>query len=233
MTRPARVPAASVPAKRRSTSSQVFEKLRDMVILYEIKPGERLNEVALAEKLGVSRTPVRDALHLLARDGFLEESGRGYIRRPLNLKEMLDVYEAREAIEVECLKLASQRATPEQIAEIEAFLAESRTVPENYPVLDLVSLDEKFHDMLAQLSGNNELRRILNELNGRIRFVRWINMEQIGRGKTQAEHAAILQALRDKDADAAEACMRSHISQRTAQIKESITEGLARIFLRD
>lgn len=204
-----------------------------MVILYEIKPGERLNEVALAEKLGVSRTPVRDALHLLARDGFLEESGRGYIRRPLNLKEMLDVYEAREAIEVECLKLASQRATPEQIAEIEAFLAESRTVPENYPVLDLVSLDEKFHDMLAQLSGNNELRRILNELNGRIRFVRWINMEQIGRGKTQAEHAAILQALRDKDADAAEACMRSHISQRTAQIKESITEGLARIFLRD
>jgi len=204
-----------------------------MVILYEIKPGERLNEVALAEKLGVSRTPVRDALHLLARDGFLEESGRGYIRRPLNLKEMLDVYEAREAIEVECLKLASQRATPEQIAEIEAFLAESRAVPENYPVLDLVSLDEKFHDMLAQLSGNNELRRILNELNGRIRFVRWINMEQIGRGKTQAEHAAILQALRDKDADAAEACMRSHISQRTAQIKESITEGLARIFLRD
>jgi DNA-binding GntR family transcriptional regulator len=204
-----------------------------MVILYEIKPGERLNEVALAEKLEVSRTPIRDALNLLARDGFLEESGRGYVRRSLNLKETLDLYEAREAIEVECLRLASRRATPEQLAEVEAFLDQSRSVPKDYPVLDLVALDEKFHDMLAVLSGNSELRRMLNELNGRIRFVRWISMEQIGRGKTQAEHAEILAALRSKDLDTAQACMRSHISQRTLQIKESITAGLARIFLGD
>jgi DNA-binding GntR family transcriptional regulator len=204
-----------------------------MVILYEIKPGERLNEVALAEKLEVSRTPIRDALNLLARDGFLEESGRGYVRRSLNLKETLDLYEAREAIEVECLRLASRRATPEQLAEVEAFLDQSRSVPKDYPVLDLVALDEKFHDMLAVLSGNSELRRMLDELNGRIRFVRWISMEQIGRGKTQAEHAEILAALRNKDLDTAQACMRSHISQRTLQIKESITAGLARIFLGD
>lgn len=204
-----------------------------MVILYEIKPGERLNEVALAEKLEVSRTPIRDALNLLARDGFLEESGRGYVRRSLNLKETLDLYEAREAIEVECLRLASRRATPEQLTEVEAFLDQSRTVPKDYPVLDLVALDEKFHDMLAGLSGNSELRRMLDDLNGRIRFVRWISMEQIGRSKTQAEHAEILAALRNKDLDTAQACMRSHISQRTLQIKESITAGLARIFLGD
>lgn len=204
-----------------------------MVILYEIKPGERLNEVALAEKLEVSRTPIRDALNLLARDGFLEESGRGYVRRSLDLKETQDLYEAREAIEVECLRLASRRATPEQLAEVEAFLDQSREVPEGHPVLELVALDEKFHDMLAELSGNDELRRMLDELNARIRFVRWINMEKIGRGKTQAEHAEILAALRDKDLDAAQARMRSHISQRTMQIKESITAGLARIFLGD
>jgi len=227
------IAATARPAggRARNTSSQVYEKLRDMVILYEIKPGERLNEVALAEKLEVSRTPVRDALNLLARDGFLEESGRGYVRRSLNLKETQDLYEAREAIEAECLRLAARRATPEQLDKVAAFLGQSRKVPKDYPVLDLVALDEKFHDMLAELSGNNELRRMLGELNARIRFVRWINMEQIGRGKTQAEHAQILAALRDHDLDKAQACMRAHISQRTQQIKESITMGLARIFL--
>ena len=135
-------PAGRASGRSRSTSSQVYEKLREMVILYDIKPGERLNEVALAEKLEVSRTPIRDALNLLARDGFLEESGRGYVRRSLNLKETLDLYEAREAIEVECLRLAAQRATPAQLDEVEAFLARSRETPEDCPVLDLVALDE-------------------------------------------------------------------------------------------
>ncbi|MBV6306897.1 GntR family transcriptional regulator [Candidimonas humi] len=233
MTAPTPAPAGRASGRSRSTSSQVYEKLREMVILYDIKPGERLNEVALAEKLEVSRTPIRDALNLLARDGFLEESGRGYVRRSLNLKETLDLYEAREAIEVECLRLAAQRATPAQLDEVEAFLARSRETPQDCPVLDLVALDEQFHDMLAELSGNSELRRMLDELNARIRFVRWISMEQIGRGKTQAEHAEILAALRGKDLEAAQARMRKHISQRTLQIKEAITAGLARIFLGD
>lgn len=159
--------------KGRRAFSQVLEKLREMVISYEIKPGERLNEVALAERLGVSRTPVREALHFLARDGFLAEAGRGYVRRPLNLKEMIDLYETREVLEVACLQLAAGRATPQRLDALEAFLAESRAKSPDLPVTELVSLDETFHHMLAEMSGNHELQRILHNVNERIRFIRW------------------------------------------------------------
>src|SRR5690606_38970510 len=140
------------------------EKLREMVISYEIKPGERLNEVALAERLGVSRTPVREALHFLARDGFLAEAGRGYVRRPLNLKEMIDLYETREVLEVACLQLAAGRSSPQRLDALEAFLAESRAKSPDLPVTELVSLDETFHRMLAEMSGNHELQRILDNV---------------------------------------------------------------------
>ncbi|AWP73248.1 GntR family transcriptional regulator [Bordetella bronchiseptica] len=219
--------------KGRRAFSQVLEKLREMVISYEIKPGERLNEVALAERLGVSRTPVREALHFLARDGFLAEAGRGYVRRPLNLKEMIDLYETREVLEVACLQLAAERATPQRLDALEAFLAESRAKSPDLPVTELVSLDETFHHMLAEMSGNHELQRILHNVNERIRFIRWINMERIGRDKTQAEHAAILAALRAGDIATAQQNLRSHISKRTEQIKECIAQGLARIYLDD
>lgn len=233
MNEPMKKTSAEPAEKGRRASSQVLEKLREMVISYEIKPGERLNEVALAERLGVSRTPVREALHFLARDGFLMEAGRGYIRRPLNVKEMIDLYETREVLEVACLQLAVERATPEMLDALEAFLAESRAQSSELPVTELVRLDETFHQMLAEMSGNNELLRILLNLNERIRFIRWINMEYIGREKTQAEHAAIIEALRARDVSTAQQYLRSHISKRTEQIKESIAQGLARIYLDD
>lgn len=214
-------------------SLHVLDKLREMVISYEIKPGERLNEVALAESLGVSRTPVREALHFLARDGFLVKAGRGYIRRPLSVKEMIDLYETREALEVACLQLAVERASPEKLDALEDFLTESRSKSSDVPVTELVRLDETFHQMLAEMSGNHELQRILLNLNERIRFIRWINMERIGRDKTQAEHVAIVAALRAHDAATAQQYLRTHISQRTEQIKESIAQGLARIYLSD
>ncbi|WP_447921242.1 GntR family transcriptional regulator [Achromobacter aegrifaciens] len=217
--------------KGRRAFSHVLEKLREMVISYEIKPGERLNEVALAERLGVSRTPVREALHLLARDGFLAEAGRGYVRRQLNLKEMIDLYETREVLEIACLQLAFERASPQKLDALEAFLAESRGKSSDLPVTELVHLDETFHQMLAEMSGNHELQRVLLNVNERIRFIRWINMERVGRDKTQAEHAAILAALRAGDIAAAQRNLRSHISKRTEQIKESIAQGLARIYL--
>jgi len=219
--------------KGRSASSQVLEKLREMVISFEIKPGERLNEVALAERLGVSRTPVRQALHSLARDGFLVEASRGYSRRPLNVKEMVDLYETREVLEAACLQLAVERATPAHLDALEAFLHESRGKSSDLPATELVRLDETFHQMLAEMSGNGELQRILLNLNERIRFIRWINMESIGRETTQAEHAEIVAALRARDVEAAQRFLRSHISKRTEQIKETITKGLARIYLND
>ncbi len=94
-----------------------------------MKPGERLNELELAARFGVSRTPIREALNRLASEGLLVESTRGYIRKPLDIQEMADLYEARMAIERECLRLAFDRATEQQLQDISGFLAASMATP--------------------------------------------------------------------------------------------------------
>lgn len=227
---PARQPAA-IPATRRARGQGVTEVLRRMAIAYELKPGERLSEIELAARLGVSRTPVREALNRLVTEGFLVPCSRGFMRRPLDVQESLDLYEARIAIERECLRLAIERATGAQIAEAEAYLTQSRRVPAATPVEQLVELDEGFHGRIAAMAGNAELQRLLANLNERIRFIRWLDMEKVGRDATQREHGAILKALRARDADAGQRLLAGHIGLRREQIVEAITRGLARIYL--
>jgi DNA-binding GntR family transcriptional regulator len=220
----------STPGKR-TLGSDVFEALRKMAISYEMKPGERLNELDLAEKLGVSRTPVREALKRLAAEGLLMESSRGYVRRPLEIQEMFNLYEARVAIERECFRLAFERATEDDLRDISDYLKASVHVPADTNVERLVELDEGFHLRIAAMSKNAELKRILISLNERIRFIRWIDMENVGRDSTQKEHWEIVNAMLDRDMERGLARISSHISVRREQIVDKITKGLARIYI--
>ena len=226
-----KTPPAPISAVRRERGSSVLSILRDMAISYQLKPGERLSEIELAERLGVSRTPVREALNTLATDGFLVASSRGFARRPLDIQEMQDLYEARMAVERECLRLAMERATAEQIRALTTFLEHSKSVPPDTPVRALVALDESFHLQIADMAGNAELRRMLASLNERIRFIRWIDMETVGRDSTQKEHQQIARALKARDWAAGEQHLGAHIGLRREQIVEAITRGLARIYL--
>ena len=226
-----KTPPAPISAVRRERGSSVLSILRDMAISYQLKPGERLSEIELAERLGVSRTPVREALNTLATDGFLVASSRGFARRPLDIQEMQNLYEARMAVERECLRLAMERATAEQIRALTTFLEHSKSVPPDTPVRALVALDESFHLQIADMAGNAELRRMLASLNERIRFIRWIDMETVGRDSTQKEHQQIARALKARDWAAGEQHLGAHIGLRREQIVEAITRGLARIYL--
>lgn len=202
-----------------------------MAIFYEMKPGERLHELDLAEKLGVSRTPVREALKRLAAEGLIKESSRGYIRAPLEVQETVNLYEARVAIERECFRLAFERATSDDVQEIAAFLKESMAAPADTAIERLVELDEAFHLRIADMSQNGELKRILVSLNERIRFIRWIDMENVGRDSTQNEHREIVSALLERDLERGLLHLSAHIALRREQIVEKITKGLAKIYI--
>jgi DNA-binding GntR family transcriptional regulator len=221
----------TISSTRRERGSDVLATLRQMAISYQLKPGERLSEIELAERLGVSRTPVREALSRLVNDGFLAPVSRGFMRRPLEVQETLDLYEARVAIESACLTMAIERATDEEIAEAFVYLEKSRKVPRNTPIEKLVELDEGFHLRIADMARNAELKRVLVNLNERIRFIRWIDMESVGRDSTQSEHAAILKALKSRDPQASTKALHAHISLRRDQIVEAIKHGLAKIYL--
>lgn len=221
---------ANIDGKRR-LGTDVFETLRKMAIFYEMKPGERLNELDLAEKLGVSRTPVREALKRLAAEGLLKESSRGYIRAPLEIQETVNLYEARVAIERECFRLAFERATEEERRDIADFIKTSMVAPGNTPIEQLVELDEAFHLRIADMSKNSELKRMLVSLNERIRFIRWIDMENVGRDSTQNEHLEIVNALLERDLERGLIHLSAHIALRREQIIEKITKGLAKIYI--
>ncbi len=218
-------------AETKTVVERTYEQLKSLAISFELRPGDRLNEGQLSARLGISRTPLREALNRLAADGFLTLSpGRGFFRRPLDPKEIFDLYELRLQIETAGARLAADRASAAQLEEIAHFLEESSADRPERSIADLVGLDEAFHRRLMALSGNAEMLRVLDNVHGRIRFVRWIHMEG-RRSHTQAEHKAILDALRDGDADRCVELLRGHIGRRLEQVVEAVREGYLRIYM--
>jgi DNA-binding GntR family transcriptional regulator len=222
-------------ARSRSDSrvDQVYAQLKRMAAGYEFKPGERINEVELARRLGASRTPLREALNRLATEGFFTFAvNHGFFCRELDPVEVFDLYELRNGLEQAAAALAVARAKLVEIEELEEFLARtSPAVLKNETIEVLVKLDETFHERLVAMSGNHQMLRVLENINARIRFVRWIDMERVGREKTQAEHRAIVKAMRERDQERCLELLDKHISRRREQIVAAIKEGLASIYI--
>ena len=206
-----------------SSVDRVYEQLRTMTIDYEIKPGERLNEGELARSLGVSRTPLREALNRLNIEGLLRfVPGKGFFCRDLDVKEVFSLYELRHAIEVAALRLSIVRAKNEDIDVLLAFLDATGPEPADRTTDELVELDEKFHERLMKMSGNDEMVRVLRNVNARIRLVRWIDMNRADRKVTQSEHRALLMALKARDEITCVELLEKHITRRLDQITSAL-----------
>ncbi|MCW6506952.1 GntR family transcriptional regulator [Lichenifustis flavocetrariae] len=213
--------------------ARLYELLIDAMVRFDFRPGEHLNEGAIARDFGVSRTPVREALSKLVVAGFIDhEPGQGFFRRQLDPKEIFDLYELRQQIEVGAVRLAVERATPQALAELDAFLARSMAATPDCSVDALVDLDEQFHQSLVKLSGNGEMLRCLQGINARIRFVRWIDMRG-RRDVTQGEHRAVLDAIAARDSLRGCELMNKHVQRRLEQIVERVRESYGRIYVGD
>jgi DNA-binding GntR family transcriptional regulator len=216
-----------------SVVDRLHTELRGMAMTFRFLPGERLNEAILAKELGVSRTPLREALNRLSTEGFLTFSANnGFFRKPLDVKEIFDLYEFRMHLEVSAVKLTVERATDEQLAEIEKFLAESAREEPRRTIDDLVTLDEQFHEMLMKLTGNVQMLNSLRNINARIQFVRWLDMTE-RRSETQSQHKQIVRALRKRDRSESERLLADHIARRLDQIVEKVERSYGRIYVRN
>ncbi|MCW5221069.1 GntR family transcriptional regulator [Verminephrobacter aporrectodeae] len=219
-------------AAKDSVVHLVHGQLRSMAIGYEFKPGERLNEGELAKRLGVSRTPLREALHRLNTEGLLHfVPGKGFFCRDLDVHEIFSLYEVRKAIEVAAIRLAIGRAKDQDIDDLLGFLGSTGPAPGNRSTDELVELDETFHERLIALSGNPEMLRVLRNLNARIHLVRWIDMERCDRTLTQTEHLSALQALKARNDTACVAILEKHIDRRLDQITSALRAGYAQIYM--
>lgn len=215
------------------TVNDVYERLTDMVVMYAIRPGERINEVALAEQLGVSRTPLREALHRLVAVHMLDMvPNRGFYGRKLERQEVFDLYEFRNAIELAAVDMALCRASDEPIKQLLTqweFIADNAS---SMSAHDLVLEDERFHVSLAGLSGNQELVRSLHAVNARIHYMRWSAMEG-GPHDWHGEHIALLDALLQRDAATCRDILNRHISRRMEEIVQFIRASVIRLYTSD
>lgn len=215
-----------------SSVDKVYDQVRAMATDFEFKPDERINEGALAGKLGTSRTPLREALNRLVAEGFLTfQNGRGFFCRSLDPDQILGLYEARQAIECEALRLAVSRATDDEIAEVMVFLEETETAYSSSSSSEaLVELDEAFHLRLVRMAKNQELERILANVNARIRYVRWIDMSE-RRGITPAAHVRIVEALAARNETLAVDELRSHIGKRSEEATEAVRTAYSQLYV--
>lgn len=215
-----------------SVVDRVYEQLKAMAVSYEFKPGERLNEGDIARRLGVSRTPLREALNRLNTEGFLRFApGKGFFCRELDAHEIFDLYELRKSIEVAAVRLAIRRAKDDDIDALIAFLDATGPDPGERTAVEQVELDETFHERLMAMSNNAEMLRVLRNVNARIRFVRWIDMDRINRSASQGEHRAVAVGLKARDEAACVSVLEKHIDRRLDQITSAIKEGYAQIYM--
>ncbi len=223
--------AREAPVRPARGAEHIYDRLKSMAITFAIRPDTRVNEVELSKALHVSRTPLREALNRLMVEGFLTRApNKGFIGRSLDAKQIYDLYELRQALETCVVRIACERASDEELVELEEFVKTSINRREQADAAELLALDEQFHERIAELTRNREMVRELKAINARINFVRWLDMK---RRYTQQDHLRIVRALRTRDASKAANLMEEHISRRLDQIVEVIRMGFAEIYTRD
>lgn len=191
----------------------VFEVLREAILKQVLKPGERLMEIQLAEEMGVSRTPVREAIRKLELEGFVIMIPRkGAYVADISLKDISDVYEIRGALEALACGLAAERASLAEIEEMEKHLIKETEYFETTDIPATVEIDTGFHDLIYKAARNERLVVMLNNLREQIHRLRVTSIRFPGRlKKTLEEHRAIVEAISSRNVELAQKLGEEHI----------------------
>ncbi len=209
----------------------IYSRLKARVVGFGIRPGERLNEVALARELGASRTPLREALNRLVAEKLIAfRPGAGFYCRALEAKAIFDLYEMRQVLEVTAVRLAAIRASDEDLQGLRDEFLRIGTDVAGLTIAEAAERDEAFHIGIARASGNEAMVESLERINDQIRFIRWVRMAARV-GPSKAEHRAIIDALVARREDRAADAMSTHIARRMDQVIDAVKEGISNIYM--
>ena len=201
----------------------VFNTLRRAILKGELKPGERLMEIALAEKLGVSRTPIREAIRKLELEGLvIMIPRRGAQVANITEKDLTDVLEVRCCLEEMAIEKACGRMTEEELEELSDAEAQFQGLLEEGDLTKLAEADVEFHEIIYRAAENKRLLQVLNNLREQIyRYrVEYLKDEKT-RQRLVKEHQEMLEAIRDRDVEKAKRIASDHIENQRKGIIES------------
>ena len=207
----------------KSATDIAYERIREKIVEGEFRPSQRLVEATLAERLGVSRHNVRVALGRLQSDGLVRiEPNHGATVATLGLEDALDILVAREALEAEVARHAAIEVTPAELEQLDVCLATMKLSLEQSEFENYSETNRTFHQIIYRASHNRTMPELIGLL--RLRMAR-LHVRTIlipGRSdKSLAEHTAIYEALRARDADAAERALRAHMKSLREAIRKA------------
>lgn len=213
---------APLPAARANLAEQVYTTLKGEIHAFRLVAGDRFSEAELGNRLGVSRTPVREALFRLRNEGFLEvEAKLGWFVKPIDFGKLEQLYDLRVVLELaSLLKLCNRALDPPELDALKDIwlvpvterLTDARLVGAN---------DEQFHATLMRAAGNAEMARVHWDVTERIRIIRHLDFTRADRIEaTYNEHAKILRAVIQRKADQGQLLLKTHIEQSKAEVRK-------------
>ena len=204
----------------------VFNTLRQAILKGELAPGERLMEIQLAEKLGVSRTPIREAIRKLELEGLvLMIPRKGAEVAKISEKSLRDVLEVRRSLEELAIELACQRMSEEELEQLERAQKAFKEAIDMGVAMPIAETDEHYHDIIYQGTGNDKLVQMLNNLREqmyryRLEYIKDEDKRQV----LLVEHEYILSALKSRSIAEAKTAMREHIDNQEITVSRNIKE---------
>ena len=204
---------ATMEYQEQSLGGQIFNRIRDDILSGNYTPGEELKEATLGKQLGVSRTPVREALRQLDLEGLVEIApNRGAKVIGISRKDVEDIYHMRARLEGLAARKAAEQIKEEELAELEEVILLSEFHVKKPESKQMVRLDGRFHEIMYRASGSRMLEHVLTD------FLHYVKMARSHSVKTEhraqesvKEHKRILEAIRQRDGDLAEQLANEHI----------------------
>lgn len=202
---------AAYPAK--SLLDRAYNEIKFRIITCRYRPGEVLSEALISLELKIGRTPIHQAIHRLVMDGLVSIMPRkGVMVRAVSIDEVMEIIGVRLVTECYCARLAADRADDTELQELEDIVETLDKITEKRNVEQMMLLDRKFHDTLARAAKNAVLADVLRNLHERSLRFWFISLRDPDHHRNVlAQHRAIVNALKSREPDAAEAAMRDHI----------------------
>ena len=221
LSKPKSQPIDVVPMEKATLAQTVYERIKDELFEFRMAPGQRYSEQELATRLGVSRTPLRFALHLLARDSFLVrvDGHAGWMVKPFDLAYYEDLYAFRVQIELIAVRRLCAMDPAPDLAELTDFWCVSKR-QRNLDGPTVSREDEKLHSTLVALAGSAEMLRVHADITERVRIIRRLDFIEPARIKSAYdEHSMILRVLLARRVGDAEMLIKAHIASSRAEIR--------------
>jgi len=209
---------------------QIADMLRDMIMTGKLQEGDKVNETELCNTLGISKTPLREALRVLSVEGLIRlVPHRGaFVTKP-TFEEIAEMFDVMSLLESFCARSASQKMTPRDLARLEKLHAKLEENFERQDQEEYIRINNQYHALVQKIAGNRTLNQIVDGLRKKILLYRFQSLNLPGRFEASIrEHRELLEAFRNRQHRKAESLMRQHLDNQAQALERLVEQSKAK-----